>query len=367
MLFQVSKARLGATAAIRTAEKTPQQCNSRPPDVYWLEVTNSKSSVRLKAMAKDIVAEERNPAAPAAAGGPVPPGVDGVMSRTVRVIGVLIASLVVVAIAGGILRGSLGPHVGKAAVVSGMFLTQVILAAVLILLGSIVEGFGYGLSLGTHWPYTRNVFLLMLAGDPEAAHRLVATLVGLIGVALVVLAPSSATVNGLVLVIVAGVFGIGTLHVLAGRMPAFVHGMHGLLAYGVFLSYLTGLAIPGVQFWFYVKFTVALHSVLLAVLLGGMTTGQRGFCQPIGAFYRPRRIAHWTVAVHIVAALMVVGTLGWMMPAYPVAFYLSVAQIAVGFLLFQAVNLKPKNPGTIVAFHQSMVLLITVAIVVSLP
>jgi 4-hydroxybenzoate polyprenyltransferase len=98
-----------------------------------------------------------------------------------------------------------------------------------------------------------------------------------------------------------------------------------------------------------------------------MTTGQRGFAQPIGAFYRPRRAAHWTVAAHILAALTIVATLGWFMPAYPVAFYLAVAQVAVGFLLFQAINLKPKNPGTIVAFHQSMVLLITVAIVVSLP
>ena len=187
----------------------------------------------------------------------------------------------------------------------------------------------------------------------------------LIGVALVFLAPGSATINGLALVIIAGLFGIGTLHVLSGRMPAFVHGMHGLLAYGVFLSYLTGLAFPGIQFWFYLKFMAALHALLLAVFLGGMTTGQRGFGQPIGAFYLPRRLAHWTVAAHIVAALTVVATLGWLMPAYPVAFYLAVTQVAVGFLLANAVNLKPKNPGTIVAFHQSMVLLITVAIVVA--
>jgi hypothetical protein len=58
---------------------------------------------------------------------------------------------------------------------------------------------------------------------------------------------------------------------------------------------------------------------------------------------------------------------GFQLPAYPVAFYLAVAQVAVGFLLFHAVNLKPKNSGTIVVFHQSMVLLISVAIVVSLP
>ena len=318
-------------------------------------------------MANHSVAEERNSARHTTVAVPVSSAVDGKMTRRVRVIGLVMACLVAGAILAGIWKASAGLQSGRAALVAGLFLTEVILACILILLGSIVEGFGYGLSLGTRWPYTRNILVLMIEGDPEAAHRLVATLVGLIGVALVVLAPSSATINGLALVIIAGVFGIGTLHVLAGRMPAFVHGMHGLLAYGVFLSYLTGLAFPGVQFWFYLKFTVALHALLLAVFLGGMTTGQRGFGQPIGAFYRPRRLAHWTLAAHIVAALTIVATLGWFMPAYPVAFYLAVAQIAVGFLLFQAVNLKPKNPGTIVAFHQSMVLLITVAIVVSLP
>jgi hypothetical protein len=291
--------------------------------------------------------------------------VDGEMTRSVRVIGLLMACLVAGALIAGIWKASASLQSGRAALVSGLFLAEVILAGILILLGSIVEGFGYGLSLGTRWPYTHNILVLTIEGDPEAAHRLVATLVGLIGVALVVLAPSSATINGLALVIIAGVFGIGTLHVLAGRMPAFVHGMHGLLAYGVFLSYLIGLALPGVPFWFYLKFTVALHALLLAVFLGGMTTGQRGFGQPIGNFYRPRRLAHWTLAAHIVAALTIVGTLGWLMPTYPLAFYLAVAQIAVGFLLFQAVNLKPKNPGTIVAFHQSMVLLITIAIVIS--
>lgn len=287
----------------------------------------------------------------------------GEMSRGVRIIGIAMACLVAGAILAGILKAGAGLQAGRSAIVAGLFVTQVILAGILILLGSTVEGFGYGLSLGTHWPYTRNIFVLMIQGDPEAAHRLVATLVGLIGVALVILAPSSASVNGLALVIIAGVFGIGTLRVLAGRMPAFVHGVHGLLAYGVFLSYFTGLAVPGVEFWFYLKITVALHALLLAVFLGGMTTGQRGFGQPIGAFYRPRRFAHWTLAAHIVAALTIVATLGWLMPAYPVAFYLAVAQVAVGFLLFQAVNLKPKNPGTIVVFHQVVVLLITVAVV----
>jgi hypothetical protein len=298
---------------------------------------------------------------------PASSAVEGEMTSTVRVIGLVIAGLVAGAILLGLWKASTGAQPGTAALVNGLFLTEVTLAGILILLGSIVEGFGYGLSLGTRWPYTRNILVLMVRRDPEAAHRVVATLVGLIALALVVLAASSATINGLALVVIAALFGIGTLHVLSGRVPAFLHGIHGLLAYAVFLSYLTGVAFPGIQFWSYLEAMAALHPLLLAVFMGGMTTGQRGFGQPIGAFYRPQRLAHWTVAAHILAALSVVATLGWLMPAYPLAFYLAVAQVAVGFLLFNAVNLKPKNPGVIVAFHQCMVLLITVAIVAPLP
>ena len=327
-------------------------------------VARRRRGTHLKEMASRRASEQRNSALPTTVG-PASSAVEGEVTRTVRVIGLVIAGLVAGAILAGIWKVSTGVQPGTAALVGGLFLTEVILAGVLILLGSVVEGFGYGLSLGTRWPYTRNIVVLMVRGDPEAAHRVVATLVGLIALALAVLAPSSATLSGLALVVITALLGIGTLHVLAGRVPAFVHGAHGLLAYGVFLSYLTGLAFPGIPFWSYLGAVAALHPLLLAVLLGGMTTGQRGFGQPIGAFYRPQRLAHWTVAAHILAALSVVATLGWLMPAYPLAFYLAVAQIAVGFLLFHAVNLKPKNPGIIVAFHQCMVLLITAAIVPS--
>ena len=289
--------------------------------------------------------------------------VEGEMNAAVRMVGVIMAGLVAMAVLLGTWRALAGPQVGKAAVVDGLYLAQTLLASTLILLGSTVEGYGYGLSLGTRWPYTRNILLLMLRGDPEAAHRVVATLVGLVALTLAVLAPSWATYSGLGLVIATALFGMGTLYVLAGRAPALVHGTHGLLAYGVLLVYLAGLAFPTMNCWTYLRVTAALHPLLLTVFLGGMTTGQRGFGQPIGAFYRPRRTAHWMVVCHVLAALSVVATLGWLMPAYPVAFYIALAQISVGFLLFQAVNLAPKNPGAIVPFHQFAVLLITYAIV----
>lgn len=267
------------------------------------------------------------------------------------------------AVGAGIVRGLTTSASGKDAVVSGMYLTEASLAAILILLGSLVEGFGFGLSLGTNWPYTRNILVLLVRGDPEAAHRIVATLVGLIGVVLVILAPNSLTINGLVLIVVTALFGIGTLHVLAGRLPSIVHGVHGLLAYGVFLCYLCTLYVPGVAFWSYLGEVGALHCLLLAVLLGGMTTGQRGFGQPIGAFDVPRSPPQLVMIVHLGSALAMVATLGWLMPAYPLAFYLAVSQVLVGFVLFHAVDLRPKSPGILVALHQAMALSITVAIV----
>ena len=288
---------------------------------------------------------------------------DGEITRAVRLLRLLISGLFVAAVVAGVLCGVAGPGTGKAAAVDGLLLTQVALAAILILLGSFVEGFGFGLSLGTHWPYTRNIVVLMVRGDPEAAHRIAATLVGLIAVALVVVEPTSATISGLVLVALTAVLGVGTLHVLAGRLPSFVHGTHGVLAYGVFLCYLGSLFGHGGDFWSYLGETSGLHAVLLTVFLGGMTTGQRGFGRPIEAFYRPRLASQWVAIVHVLAALSVVATLGWLMPAYPVAFYLAVGQVAVGFLLFHAVNLKPKSPGILVAFHQCTALAITLAIV----
>ncbi len=292
--------------------------------------------------------------------------VEGELTPAVRVVRFLIAGLVVASIVIGILEAATTQPSGKAALVNGLLLTQICLASVLILLGSLVEGYGFGLSLGTRWPYTRNILLLMIKGDPEAAHRVVATLVGLIAVALVVLAPGSTTVNGLIFVVITALFGLGTLHVLSGRAPSIVHGTHGLLAYGVFLSYLVGFLYHGVPFWPYLGAMWALHPLLVTVFLGGATTGQRGFGEPIGAFYKPQRSAHWMVALHILSALSLIAALGWFMPAFPLAFYLAVAQVAVGFPLFHAVNFRPKNPGVIVAFHQCMALLISVAIVAAL-
>jgi len=289
--------------------------------------------------------------------------VEGEITTVVRLVRLLITGLIVVAVGAGVVRGLTISASGKDAVVGGLLLTETGLAAVLILLGSLVEGFGFGLSLGTRWPYTRNIVVLMVEGDPEAAHRIVATLVGLIAVVLMILEPNSATGNGLILIAVTALLGVGTLHVLAGRLPSVVHGLHGLLAYGVFFCYLSALYVDDVDVWSFLNSLTGLKVLLLTVFLGGMTTGQRGFGKPIEAFSWPRRLPQLVMIVHLFCALAVVATLGWLMPEFPTAFYLAVAQVSVGFLLFHAVNLKPKEPGILVAFHQAMALAITLAIV----
>lgn len=292
----------------------------------------------------------------------LPHAVEGEMTRTVRVIGAGIAGMVALAIVLGLWRGMTSPLPLRDAWTAGLTLSEVIFAVALILLGSIVEGFGYGLSLGTKWPYTRNIVVLMLRGDPEAAHRVLATAVGLTALALAILHPDYMTFMGLGLIVVTALFGMGTLYVLAGRAPAFVHGTHGFLAYLVFINYVLMQNLPGVHLGPYLAASIPLHPLLLAIFMGGMVTGQRGFGKPIEAFLHPRRAAQWIFVVHGLSALAVFATLGWLSVAYPVAFGLALLQAAVGFFLFHAVNLTPKSPGVMVVFHQLMAVLITCAV-----
>ena len=289
--------------------------------------------------------------------------VEGELTWFVRSIGLGIGALLSFGVLFGLWLAVADGGTLAESIAHGLLATEVVFAAVLIMLGSIVEGYGFGLALGTRWPYTRNILVLTLRGDPEAAHRVIATAVGLVAVALVIVDPSPVTFLGLGLIVATALFGMGVLYVLAGRAPAIVHGTHGLLAYGVFLVYLVALVYPGMPFLLYLKVTAPLHAVLFALFMGGMVTGQRGFGEPIGAFYAPKKPAQWVFMLHGFAALLVIGTLGFYSLSYPVAFGLTLFQAAFGFFLFHAVNLKPKAPGAIVAFHQVMGLLIVTAIV----
>ncbi len=80
----------------------------------------------------------------------------------------------------------------------------------LILLGSLVEGYGYGLSLGTRWPYREDLLALAVKGDPEAWHRILATTLGVNAVVLAVLVGDTNTISGLILIAATALLGLAT-------------------------------------------------------------------------------------------------------------------------------------------------------------
>lgn len=241
---------------------------------------------------------------------------------------------------------------------------QAVSMAGLIIIGGLVEGYGYGLSLGTRWPYHEKILVLALRGDPEAWHRIVATVLGLNAILLVILDLSANTVSGLILIVITALLGMATLHVLAGKAPSFLQGLHGLLAYTTFITYLLALhgrlALP---IWSFLKYMVPLHAFLLMIFLGGMVTGQRGFQRPIDRFVIPRTAGQWVFSLHYLAGLLFLLTLAFYVRDYSGALVIALAQFVVGFMLFHSVNANPKRPGILVAFHQGAALLILLAIV----
>ncbi|MDN5874980.1 MAG: hypothetical protein L0H29_11440, partial [Sinobacteraceae bacterium] len=199
--------------------------------------------------------------------------------------------------------------------------------------------------------------------DPEIWHRILATILGLNAVVLLILSPDANTLTGLVLIAATALLGIATLHVLAGKAPAFLHGLHGLLAYTTYITYLVALQPMAPPVWTYLAVIVPLHPFLFMIFLGGMVTGQRGYQRPIGTFVMPKTKGQWVFMLHYLAGLLFLLTLAYYIRAYSAALVLALAQFVIGFVLYQAVNDSPKRPGIMVAFHQAMALLILLAIV----
>lgn len=243
-----------------------------------------------------------------------------------------------------------------------LLIIQTVAAIGLILVGSLVEGFGYGLSLGTRWPYHQKILVLAAKGDPEAWHRIIATTLGVNAVILAVLAHDTNTFSGLALIAATALLGAATLNVLAGKAPAFLHGFHGLLAYATFMSYLSELQAGTPSVWHLMDTLIPLHALLLMIFLGGMVTGQRGYQKAIGAFVVPRSAGQWVFAIHFVIWLLLVLTLAYYVDSYSVALLLVLVQAAVGLMLYQAVNANPAKPGILAVFHQGMAMLIFLSI-----
>ena len=244
-----------------------------------------------------------------------------------------------------------------------LLLCQAVLSSALIAVGSLVEATGRGLSLGTSWPYRRDLLRLAARGDAEAWHRLIATTLGLVGIGLVALRPDRNMLVGLAFVAGTALLGVATLHVLAGRAPAFLHGLHGLLAYGSLCTYVSE-SLPGSPpVWDLLAHTIPLHAFLLVVFLGGMVSGRRGVGVAIGAFVVPRSARQWVLVVHVLGWLLLTLTLGYSAETYSAALCLALVQALLGFALYQSVNARPGRPGVVTVFHQAAALLIFFSIV----
>lgn len=247
-------------------------------------------------------------------------------------------------------------------IVTILLVIQTVAAVGLILVGSLVEAYGYGLSLGTRWPYHEKILVLAVKGDPEAWHRIIATTLGVNAVILAILAHDLNTFSGLALIAATALLGMATLNVLAGKAPAFLHGFHGLLAYSTFLCYLSELQPSSPSVWHIMQTVIPLHALLLMIFLGGMVTGQRGYQKAIGSFVVPRSAGQWVFAIHFLVWLLLVLTLAYYVQSYSGAFLLVLLQAIVGLMLYQSVNAKPSKPGIITVFHQGTAMLILLAV-----
>ncbi len=239
---------------------------------------------------------------------------------------------------------------------------QSALAAILIVIGGIVEGYGYGLSFGTKWPYAKTMPALARTGDPEAWHRIVATLLGVNSLVILVIKPGVPEAVGLILIAVTALLGMATLYVLSGKAPSFFQGLHDVLAYLTLLNYLL-IAFGGAElFWSYLLTTVVLHSYFLTIFMGGFTTGRRGFKKEIGSFVFPKTASQWVWVIHALSVLLFALTLAYFASVYDIALVFLLVEMGVGFLSYQAVNANAARPGVLIPLHQLFSVLILVSI-----
>lgn len=237
-------------------------------------------------------------------------------------------------------------------IVYTLSIVQAIFAAGIIVVGGMVEGTGKGLSLGTKWPYTKNMPKLALALDSEVWHRFFATFLGLNAVAILLLGRGQLEIVGFLLVASTALLGLGTLYTQAGKAPSLVQGTHDVLAYLTMITYLLLAISDPTNFGNYLLHMIPFHSFLLVAFMGGMTAGQRGFGKAIGQFVFPKTFAQWTWVIHMLAVLLFILTLAYYLPNYNVAFLLTLAQMGVGLLSYQTVNKNPKRPGMLIPTHQ---------------
>lgn len=225
-----------------------------------------------------------------------------------------------------------------------------------IFLGGIVEGYHYGLSLGTKWPYTRDIHRVALSGDPEAIHRIFATLVGIFALVIVAMDFNTFTLTGLVFLGITALLGMSTLYVLAGKLPSIFQGLHDIAAYTTFLIYFLLAVSAKVQVVSFFTNPVLL-AFYLVIFLGGSTTGLRRMEKPVGFFKVPKTRIQlaWTLhGVSIFGLLFLALISGYSLTVIAV-----LADAALGGVLYMFINRNPSKPGLVVGLHQ-IIAIITV-------
>lgn len=241
-------------------------------------------------------------------------------------------------------------------------IAEAIGAGAIIVIGGMVEGTGKGLSLGTKWPYTKNMPRLAKSLDSEVWHRFVATFLGLNALAILILGRGQLEIVGFLLVAGTALLGLGTLYTQAGKAPSFIQGTHDILAYLTLLDYLLLAISDPTNFGTFLLHKIPLHSFLLVAFMGGLTAGQRGFGKAIGQFVMPKTFAQWAWVIHMISVLIFVLTLAYYFPLYNVAFLLTLVQMGVGLFSYQSVNRNPRRPGMLIPTHQLFSVLVVVSI-----
>ncbi len=246
------------------------------------------------------------------------------------------------------------------------FIFQIVLAFGIVIVGGTVEGYGYGLSLGTNWPYTKDMPVKAKAGDPEVWHRILATLLGINAVVMVIIVPKTLEITGLVLVILTALLGMATLYTLAGKAPAVVQGLHDILAYSTAITYILIVTHIYPNELASIYHNIPLYFFFLVIFMGGMTTGQRGYQKPIGYFKIPKTKAQLIWVIHIISVFIFLMSIVFFFYKYNVTLIFITIQILIGITVFISVNKSPSRPGAIIPAHQTFTILILLSIIFQL-
>ncbi len=246
------------------------------------------------------------------------------------------------------------------------FIFQIALAFGIVIVGGTVEGYGYGLSLGTNWPYTKDMPVKAKAGDPEVWHRILATLLGINAVIMVIIMPRVLEFTGLILVILTALLGMATLYTLAGKAPAIVQGLHDILAYSTAITYILIVTHIYPNELVLINHNIPLYFFFLVIFMGGMTTGQRGYQKSIGYFKIPKTRAQWIWTIHGISVFIFLMSLILFFYKYNIALIIIGIQILIGIIVFISVNKSASRPGAIIPIHQTFTILILLAIVFQL-